>query len=159
MTYVIQDKFLTWTVLVQKWLKKIFFMVDRVSRNTSIILFCFSWIVIIQRRVTLWSILFFSARLYQSFCSRKLRQWRNSYFCLNVYILLMGKLVPTFTIYKVLLFYWKACDKGQIFIFMSWAWLYGSWIYNYLCCQYLSPLKLWVRTLLMARWSRYNIMW
>ena len=24
-------------------------------------------------------------------------------------------------------------------------WSYGSWIYNYLCHQWLSPLKLWVR--------------
>jgi len=29
--------------------------------------------------------------------------------------------------------------------------MYGSWIYNYLCNQCLSPLKLWVRTLFMAR--------
>ena len=27
----------------------------------------------------------------------------------------------------------------------SWAWWYGSWIYNYLCNQCLSPLMLWVR--------------
>jgi len=27
----------------------------------------------------------------------------------------------------------------------SWSWSYGSWIYNYLCNQCLSPLKLWVR--------------
>jgi hypothetical protein len=26
-----------------------------------------------------------------------------------------------------------------------WSWSYGSWIYNYLCNQYLSPLSLWVR--------------
>jgi hypothetical protein len=32
-------------------------------------------------------------------------------------------------------------DHGQ-----SWLWLYGSWIYNYLCNQCLLPLKLWVRT-------------
>jgi len=25
----------------------------------------------------------------------------------------------------------------------SWSWSHGSWIYNYLCNQYLSPLKLW----------------
>ena len=25
------------------------------------------------------------------------------------------------------------------------SWLYGSWIYNYLCNQWLSPLTLWVR--------------
>jgi hypothetical protein len=29
---------------------------------------------------------------------------------------------------------------------LSWLWSYGSWIYNYLCKQYLSPLTLWVRT-------------
>jgi len=26
-----------------------------------------------------------------------------------------------------------------------WSWLYGSCIYNYLCSQCLSQLKLWVR--------------
>jgi len=31
----------------------------------------------------------------------------------------------------------------------SWSWSYGSWIYNYLCNQCLSPLNLWVRTLFM----------
>ena len=25
----------------------------------------------------------------------------------------------------------------------SWPWSYGTWNYNYLCNQYLSPLKLW----------------
>ena len=30
----------------------------------------------------------------------------------------------------------------------SWSWWYGSWIYKYLCNQYLSPLTLLVRTLL-----------
>jgi hypothetical protein len=33
------------------------------------------------------------------------------------------------------------------------------WIYNYLYKQCLSPLKLWVRTPLMAKCSWYNIMW
>jgi hypothetical protein len=28
---------------------------------------------------------------------------------------------------------------------LSWSWLYGSWIYNYLCNQWQSSLKLWVR--------------
>ena len=34
------------------------------------------------------------------------------------------------------------------------SWSYGNWIYNCLCNQYLSPLKLWVRTP-----TRYNITW
>ena len=32
-----------------------------------------------------------------------------------------------------------------------WPWSYGSWIYNYLCNQYLSPLMLWVRISIKAR--------
>jgi len=39
----------------------------------------------------------------------------------------------------------------------SWSWSYDSWIYNYLCNQCPSPLKLWVRTPFMARCTRYNI--
>ena len=31
---------------------------------------------------------------------------------------------------------------------LSWSWSYGSWICNYLCNQCLSPLTLWVWTLL-----------
>ena len=42
---------------------------------------------------------------------------------------------------------------------VSWSWSYGSWIYNYLCNQCLSPLKLCVQIPLMARCTRYNIMW
>jgi len=33
----------------------------------------------------------------------------------------------------------------------SWPWSYGSWIYNYLCNQCLSPLMLWVRILIRVR--------
>ena len=34
---------------------------------------------------------------------------------------------------------------------LSPSWSYGSWIYNYLCNQYLSPLMLWVRISIRAR--------
>ena len=34
---------------------------------------------------------------------------------------------------------------------LSWSWLYGSWIYNYLCNQCLSPLMLWVLISIRAR--------
>jgi hypothetical protein len=40
-----------------------------------------------------------------------------------------------------------------------WSCSYDSWIYNYLCNQCLSPLTLWIRIPLMARCTRYNIMW
>ena len=32
-----------------------------------------------------------------------------------------------------------------------WPWSYGSWIYNYSCNQFLSPLMLWVRISIRAR--------
>ena len=32
-----------------------------------------------------------------------------------------------------------------------WSWSYDSWIYNYLCNQWLSPLMLWVRISIRAR--------
>ena len=40
----------------------------------------------------------------------------------------------------------------------SWSWSYGSWIYNYLCKQCISPLKLWIRIPLLVRYSWYIIM-
>jgi len=52
------------------------------------------------------------------------------------------------------LIYFSQKLRGQ-----SWSWLYGSWIYSYLCHQCLLPLTLWVQILLMARCTRYNIMW
>jgi hypothetical protein len=36
-------------------------------------------------------------------------------------------------------------------IWPSWSWSYGSWIYNYLRNQCLSPLVLWVRISIRAR--------
>jgi hypothetical protein len=44
-------------------------------------------------------------------------------------------------------------QRGQ-----SWLWSYGSWINNYLCNQYLLPLKLWVRTPFITRCTWYNIL-
>ena len=36
-------------------------------------------------------------------------------------------------------------------LWLSWQWWYGSWIYNYLCNQCLSPLLLWVWISIRAR--------
>ena len=57
---------------------------------------------------------------------------------------------------------WNIVESGvkhhkphQCFIFLlkslwsrgpAWPWSYGSWVYYYLCNQWLSPLTLWVRT-------------
>ena len=47
-----------------------------------------------------------------------------------------------------------SCPLGH-----SWLWSYGSWIYNYLCNQCISLLKLWFQVLLMAKCIRINFMW
>ena len=39
----------------------------------------------------------------------------------------------------------------------SWSWSYGNSIYNYICNKCISPLKLWVRILFIARCIRYSI--
>ena len=54
-----------------------------------------------------------------------------------------------------------ACNVAPTFdiVGLPWSWLYCSWIYNYPCNQCLSPLKLWVWPLFMARCTRYNIIW
>jgi hypothetical protein len=41
---------------------------------------------------------------------------------------------------------WLDCIEGP-----SWLWSFGSWIYFYICNQWLSPLKLWVR--IPLRWG------
>jgi len=42
--------------------------------------------------------------------------------------------------------------------YSSWSWTYGIWIYNYLCIQCLSLLKLWVQITLLTSCTWYNIM-
>jgi len=39
----------------------------------------------------------------------------------------------------------------SVWYHFSWPWSYGSWIYNYLCNQCLSPLLLWFRISIRAR--------
>ena len=45
----------------------------------------------------------------------------------------------------------ESCDVSM------WSWSYGSWFYNYLCNQCISPLTLWVWIALMTRCARYNL--
>ena len=39
---------------------------------------------------------------------------------------------------------------------VSWSWSYGSWTYNSMCNQCISPLKLWVQISFIGRCTRYN---
>jgi hypothetical protein len=48
----------------------------------------------------------------------------------------------------------------KLFLGPSWSWSHGSWIYNYVCNQCLSPLlKLRVRIPLLPSRTQYNFMW
>ena len=47
--------------------------------------------------------------------------------------------------------FWNLSAAYRCFRGPSWPWSYGSWIYNYLCNQYLSPLMLWVWISIRAR--------
>jgi hypothetical protein len=50
-----------------------------------------------------------------------------------------------FMIYGLNICSWKENEEPL------WSWSHGSWIYNYLCNQCLSPLMLWVRISIRAR--------
>ena len=58
---------------------------------------------------------------------------------------------------QILFYFWFMTYKSGAV--MSWLLSYGSWIYNYLCNQCLSPLVLWVWTPFMVRCIWYNILW
>ena len=50
--------------------------------------------------------------------------------------------------------YFMLYENTDIYQGLSWSWSYGSWIYNYLCNQHLSPIMLWVRS--QPRWVVLN---
>jgi hypothetical protein len=53
-----------------------------------------------------------------------------------------------------------SCIIIYIYTGPSWSWWYCSWIYNYLCNQCLSSLKVVsLNSTLMERCTRYNILW
>jgi hypothetical protein len=54
--------------------------------------------------------------------------------------------VVSWNIYRVMVMVFNATFKN-----ISVIWSHGSWIYNYLCNQFLSPLMLWVRISIKAR--------
>ena len=61
-----------------------------------------------------------------------------------------------------LIHYWRLLTGLQLqkllcCSYFKGSWSYGSWIYNYLCNQCLSPLKIVSSNWFMARCTRYNI--
>ena len=95
-----------------------------------------------------------------SICGRLL-QSRHS--CDSIYWFKKKRILHPKVIFTSILFYFKICisfqcywinkddirvpntfTHSQIVLGPSWSSSYGSWNYNYLCNQYLSPLKLYV---------------
>ena len=58
--------------------------------------------------------------------------------------------------YQVMILIWNIIVYFLMRSVPSWSWPYGSWIFNYLCNQCLSPLTLWVRIPLMTWHTLYN---
>jgi len=63
--------------------------------------------------------------------------------------------VDTIVKLNLLTFFRKSTSQES----SPWTWSYGSGIYICLCDNCLSPLKLWVWILDVARCTRYNIIW
>jgi hypothetical protein len=76
-------------------------------------------------------------------------QWRNI-FIATKYNWFLGISYQTWFSYRKTMWYIFILYSILIYILFEQApsWSYGSWIYNYLCNQCLSPLALWVRILL-----------
>jgi hypothetical protein len=60
------------------------------------------------------------------------------------------KQIWTALIHGIYLLSWSVQKKNRKNLGPSWPWSYGSWIYNYLCNQCLSPLMLWFRISIRA---------
>jgi hypothetical protein len=69
--------------------------------------------------------------------------WKNIHCCANVYF----KCSFRVRFYDLATFLWHFLP----FSWPSWPWSCGSWVYNYLSNQYLSPLLLWVRVSIRVR--------
>jgi hypothetical protein len=65
----------------------------------------------------------------------------SPWYLLNIWYIITESVSCPIKLYGFL--YNKICDI--IIQGASWPWSYGSWIYNYLCNQFLSPLMFWVQ--------------
>jgi hypothetical protein len=101
----------------------------------------------------------FSLFLCVSLCFQPLLG--NSLFLISVIVRYSHDVHVLYIIFNI--WFWNYSDIVVLFSFVfhyfmlyyesrtylkgpSWSWSYGSWIYNYLCNQCISPLPLWVRT-------------
>ena len=109
--------------------------------------------------------------IFQLYCGRQFYWWRKPLTC--------GKSLTNFiTLYRVnLVIGGYLCNMFKVLNVYIWNTFFHhydafksvhlhsiailrdiSWIYHYLCNQYLSQLKLWVRIPHVVRCTRYNIM-
>jgi hypothetical protein len=59
-----------------------------------------------------------------------------------------------FNFFMLIVFSYTGCDLCLSLSGPSWSWSYGSWVYNYLCNRFLSPLMLWIRIPHRARYYK-----
>ena len=64
---------------------------------------------------------------------------------------LNGLIIFTLNIFIDVIMMINRREQYNRLLWQSWPWSYGSWIYNYLCNQCLSPLMLWVRISIRTR--------
>jgi hypothetical protein len=122
--------------------------------------YCFSYII--ETRVLI--------QCYCLFCLQKVNIPKlrlrytaiNRYlttFLQNLYTVQFGALVSLrkYILPETMIF--KCAMWINYLIVTVWSWSYSIWNYNYKCNQWLSPLTLWIRVPLIARCTRYIILW
>ena len=115
------------------------------NRNLSMINFC--GFVLIRRHLTLFA--------YQFYCLTFIRSLTYDIYSVSILLIVSHHRNISFVDHCL---FFGSFSFGRC-MGPSWSWSYGSWIYNYMCNQCMSPLKLWARIPLMVRSTRYNIMW
>ena len=121
---------------------------DRATLKTEEELRCFG-----KDKQFLWHIVFCSS--YNS-CDAP---WMTKEYILNVITMLSKICISNYEYLVLHNIYEEFEDTKGMNAKPSWALSYGRWIYNCICIQCISPLKLWVRISVMAKCTRYNSRW
>jgi hypothetical protein len=97
--------------------------------------------------------------IFQSYCSSQLYLWGKPEYPQKTTDLSQVTLSQNFVLTMIIPISILPKLDSTINMIPSWSWSHDGWIYNYLCKQVISPLTLWVPIPLMARCTRYKILW